>query len=345
MQVRCGTSDNRISLNLTSILRCDESKQSMNSLAQNTPKPVSADSALLYSATDVYIKTTRSPFMTLPLELLLCIGDSLRPFEKAALALTCKHLQQAFAHSWRRLISHKHLRLCFFKQLDKDLPEHRYCAGCQKFHARVGDAAEKQFITSARRSLCGELNVPLVEGMYLSWTTLQLKIRACHYESGQYGITTRYPTSLPDTFDAKENLTWHNTVEKWAPVYGRLMALVCSFRPWHGSARQFGLEAQETRGFRITVEHDLKGKKAILCVRRLIDVASLWYWENERYPGWHPSKEENRTLYWPAGRYDPTACLPGLNWEELPPDRQTTDFRTWTAWGWCSRTGAPYNVE
>lgn len=278
---------------------------------------------------------------TLPLELIFHIKEFLETSDQALLGLTCKNFSLICHDSWNQLRSDPEQRLSFLVQLDRTLPDSRFCSGCSKYHARSFTEEQQAWLTAERETKCGELNVPLVEDLYIHWPRLYLALRKCNYGTSRYGCSLgTLPRNLPDTYDAIEGLTWHHSLSWWID-HGRFMIAACSHREWYGESQTL---SQHVRGYHITVESHDSGLQ--LCVRRIIDAAATRCWGNIDRPGWAPSKDKTwRWYHESTGCYDPDAGLPGLHWTELSARRKAQGVPEWSAWRWCSKTGLPYNVK
>jgi hypothetical protein len=279
------------------------------------------------------------------------------------MALTCKDLRIVYDGAWNKLKNDTEERLNFLSQLDRTLPDHRFCSGCARYHRRR-DASETfpSWFTNQVRTSCGELNVPLLKGMYLSSPMVQLAVRGEHYGSSRYGgDLSTLPHMLQPTVDHREGIMWRHNLTWWQED-GYLMLSVCTFREWHGTRNyrdvmsrglHFSLERRITRDQRVTT---------YIVLRRIIEVVSISSWANLASPGWQSPRQgtlpyspmnmkracrrdgdlEDEKWYTPFLRaYDPTAGLPGLHWTELSRERAKRQTYEWTRWRWCDETGLP----
>jgi hypothetical protein len=309
------------------------------------------------------VSKPKPALLSLPIELHFCLKDYLALSEQALLAFTCKDLQAIHRDSWNKLKSNPEERLDFLSQLDRSLANNRFCSACSRFHPRLAPSeSSAAWYTDQARTECGELNVPLSKGLYLSWPMIQLAIRSQHYKSLEYGYDiNKLPCTLPDTVDDREGITWHHSLTNWRED-GHLMLSICTYRDWHGSNTYRDIVS---RGFHIslarTMTHD-QGMKINIALRRVVQVASMTGWTNLDSPGWQPphreisriqSKEgesshilceqmDEEKWYTPFLRaYDSQAGLPGLHWTELSQGRAMREPFEWSNWRWCDETGLP----
>lgn len=272
----------------------------------------------------------------IPWDIWLYIAGFLELSDEVSLSLVCKRLAILLRSSWVRLNEDKQQKLLFLRRLDSNLPEHRFCSACFKYHRR-NRKDERQWLRTQPQNVCGERAIPLLSGIYLNWPSLQMALRARQLGSIKFGLCLdSMPRRLPSTFDDSEDLKWQHALHFWSSE-GRLILIVDSYRIYCGDSQRL---SQFARGYLIDViPHE---DHPYLHARRLIDAASLDCWVRPQLPGWCPAAKHTHSWYnWSTAHWDPRAGLPGLHWTELSLERRALGIPEWSNWRFDDKTGQP----
>lgn len=285
----------------------------------------------------VYPPPVADLYNTIPWDIWLYLARFLQLSDQVSLALTCKVLKTLFSQSLHRLRSNRQQKLLFLKRLDCNLPDHRLCSACHKFHRR-NRKDERSWICTQPRNSCGEFGIPLIRGLYINWPSIQMALRARRYGSLKYGISLDgLPERLESTHDEVENIKWQHALHFFFSE-GRFMLALDSFRQFHGDTRTL---SQFSRGHFIDVVPDTDNRTS-LHVRRLIDASAEDAWTDPRQRGWYPAPKNAHSWYfWSTAYWDPEAGLPGLHWTELSEERRAFGIPEWSNWRYDNRTGRP----
>jgi len=190
----------------------------------------------------------KAQLQTLPSEIIHMLLFHLEPSDQVSLCLANKHLYEFSRDGLKVLMRDHEQRLKLFRVLDRDLPDHRFCSGCSKFHKRQIESEEPfPCITYQAYSRCMEANIPLFHGIYLSWPSTQLALRPLYYESWEYGCaveTSGNIRQLANTYDNVEKLTWINQL-CWSRKDGGITITLHSLRQWLAQTR---IEPNQCRG-------------------------------------------------------------------------------------------------
>lgn len=285
----------------------------------------------------VYTPPAADLYNIIPWDIWLYLARFLQLSDQVSLALTCKVLKTLFSQSLRRLQHNRHQKLLLLKRLDCDLPDHRFCSACNKYHRR-NRKDERSWTRTQPRNSCGEVGIPLIRGLYINWPSIQMALRARQYSSLKYGISiNEMPQRLESTRDEAENITWQHTLHSFFSE-GRFVLALDSFRQFYGDSRTL---SQFSRGHLIDVVPDADNK-ASLHVRRLIDASAEDAWVHTKQRGWCPAPRNTHSWYfWSTAYWDPEAGLPGLHWTELSEERRALGIPEWSNWRYDNRTGRP----
>lgn len=271
-----------------------------------------------------------------PPEIWLCVAQFLELSDQASLSLACKGFAFLLGGCWTLLKNNQYQRLLFLQRLDSGLSGHRFCSGCLKYHLRDLDE-EGRWIRHHAFNPCGERNIPLGNGRYLHWGSVQLGLRALHYRSLNYGASLEgLPTHLKPTPDDHEDIVWQHHLQHY--VYqGRLIVILDSFRQFHGDPQRL---SQYCRGYFIEVENSSTG--SFVHVRRLIDAAAVDAWIHPQPRGWNPTLKHCDDWHsWSSACCDSEVGLPGLHWTELSLERRAFGLPEWSNWRFDNETGEP----